>query len=173
MKSFTKIILAIAVIALFTKCSNDKYLIAKEQVGEITKQTSVEDLKSIFKNDSIKEIANSDNEKKYEIFSKKGEKELEVTFAKKDSVLKINSVQIFSNKYKTAKNISINATFNDIRQNYTIDKAESTFSSIVLFVDELDATISVEKSAFSGISKHVDLEEIPDNAKVKYFMVWF
>ncbi len=172
MKSFTKIILAIATVLLFVKCSNNPHLIAKKSVGKITEQTSIEDLKSMFKNDSIKEL-DLDTDKKYEIFTKKGEKELEVSFNKKDSIFKISSVQIFSDKYKTEKGISLNSSFNDIHKNYEINKAETAFSTIVLFIDELNATISVEKSAFSGFSKSVDLGEIPDNAKVRYFMVWF
>lgn len=180
MKKITTILLILGVSFLGIQCSQNNYLIAKGKVGKITKKTTENDIKQIFKADSIVEDAEKSvllkEEKRYQIFSKEGKKELEITFAKKDSLFVISNVQLFSDKYKTKKGISVKSTFNDINKSYTINNTEATFSSIVLFIDELNATISIDKSQ-TGITNFdvngIKLEQIPDATKVKYFTVWF
>ena len=90
--------------------------------------------------------------------------------------LKIKSIQIFDPNFITEKGISLRSTFNDINKNYTINKVETTLTSATLFIDELNATISIDKkelglNAFSR--EEVSIDQIPDIAKIKYFTIWF
>ena len=75
-----------------------------------------------------------------------------------------------------ARLINLRTSFSDLRANNTIDKIESSFYSATLFIDELNATIAIDKEelglkAFSN--QKVTIEQIPDLAKMKSFIVWF
>ncbi len=93
-----------------------------------------------------------------------------------DSSSSIKSIQVFDDRFITKSGLNIRTTFSDIRANNTIDKIESSFSSATLFIDELNVTIAIDKQelglkAFSN--QKVTLEQIPDLAKMKSFIVWF
>ena len=93
-----------------------------------------------------------------------------------DSTSTIKSIQIFDDRFKTTTGLNIRTSFSDIRANNTIDKIESSFYSATLFIDELNATIAIDKEelglkAFSN--QKVTIEQIPDLAKMKSFIVWF
>ncbi|MBK5210586.1 MAG: hypothetical protein JJE44_13950, partial [Flavobacteriaceae bacterium] len=88
----------------------------------------------------------------------------------------IKSIQIFDNRYKTSKGISLQSTFKDINEHYTVNKVETTLTSATLFIDELNATISIDKKELGMTSfsrAEVALDQIPDAAKIKYFTIWF
>ena len=93
-----------------------------------------------------------------------------------DSTSTIESIQVFDKRYKTIKGLNISSTFKDIVENYTVNKVESTFTTAVLFVDELDVTIAINKKEL-GINdfgtQKVSLAQIPDLAKIKTFTLWF
>jgi len=174
-------------VFLFIQCSNESsFLIEKGVVGNITKETTVLDLKSIFRkdslvsnisiNDTIQKLFSATNDQ-YQVFKLNGQKMLEITpVEESDSLSKIKSIQIFDPNFITDKGISLRSTFNDINKNYTINKVETTLTSATLFIDELNATISIDKkelglNAFSR--EEVSIDQIPDIAKIKYFTIWF
>ena len=68
------------------------------------------------------------------------------------------------------------STFKDINEHYLINKVEATLTSATLFIDELDATISIDKKDL-GLNifsrEEISIEQIPDNAKIKYLIIWF
>lgn len=178
-----KIILFIAIAILFVQCKKeDRHTIAKGQLGMLTTQTQVNELKELFKKDSLVsnlgegDFANSEYDE-YLVYEKGG-KHLLTLIPKEqhDSTSTIESVQIYDKRYKTVKGLNLNSTFKDIIDNYTVNKVESTFSSAVLFVDELNVTIAIDKKDIGinefGIQK-VRLDQIPDLAKIKYFTLWF
>ena len=93
-----------------------------------------------------------------------------------DTTSTIKSIQVFDDRFKTKTGLTIRTTFSDIRANNNINKIESSFSSATLFIDELNVTIAIDKQelglkAFSN--QKVTLEQIPDIAKMKSFIVWF
>jgi len=189
MSILKKIIYLVLVSFLFVQCAKEhQFLIEKGKVGYLTKETTVLDLATLFENDSIVSnlsLNNPSNEDKlfsvdddeYEIFSIKGEKLLEISpVAHNDSLSKIKSIQIFDRNYKTDKGISLQSTFKDINENYLVNNVETTLTSATLFIDELNATISIDKkdlglNTFSR--EEVTIDQIPDIAKIKYFTIWF
>ena len=93
-----------------------------------------------------------------------------------DSTSTIKSIQIFDDRFQTTTGLNIRTSFSDLRANNTIDKIESSSYSATLFIDELNATIAIDKEelglkAFSN--QKVTIEQIPDLAKMKSFIVWF
>lgn len=180
------VLIVFAISLLFYSCnSGEKFQVKKGQVGHITPKTTIHDLKEIFKNDSIvtnlSEGALGDNyfqdDDEYLIFEKGGKHLLTIVPKEQlDSASTIKSVQIFDKRFKTESGINITSTFLEVNANNSIDKIESTFSSATLFLDDLNATISIDKEelglkAFSN--QQVSKEQIPDLAKMKSFTIWF
>ena len=179
-------ILILLTVTIFFSCSNsEKFSIEKGKVGYLNSSTLVNELSDIFKNDSIvsnlSEGALGDNyfqdDDEYLIYNKNGKHLLTIVPKEQlDSSSSIKSIQVFDDRFITKSGLNIRATFSDIRANNTIDKIESSFSSATLFIDELNVTIAIDKQelglkAFSN--QKVTLEQIPDLAKMKSFIVWF
>lgn len=178
----------IVLMIFFTSCSVDNsYRIDKGQVGKLNKKTKIRDLKSIFSTDSIKrnlslieeeeETSFFNDNDEYEIYSKDGDKLLSIIpVEQKDSTSKLKSIQIFNPIYKTEKGICLLSTFKDVKENYMINKVETTLTSAMLYIDELNATIAIDKEEM-GLHKfsreEISLDQIPDVSKIKYFTIWF
>jgi len=189
MSILKKIILVVFVSFSFIQCSKDnQYLIEKGKVGYLTKETTVLELGDIFKKDSIVSNLSMDeieeenklfsiDDDEFEIFSVNGKKLLEIApTSQNDSLSKIKSIQIFDKNYKTDRGISLQSTFKDINENYMVNKVETTLTSATLFIDELNATIAIDKKelGLNSFSRdQVTLDQIPDIAKIKYFTIWF
>lgn len=181
-----KNILSLFVIALIIiGCNNnDKFMIEKGKVGLITKKTTVKDLEKIFEKDSIvknlSEGALGDNyfqdDDEYLVFEKGGKHLLTIVPKEQlDSTSTIKSIEIQDARFQTEAGINLNSNFSEINANNRL-RPESTLQSVTLFVDELNATMAIDKSEL-GLSKFssqkVSLEQIPDLAKIKSFVVWF
>lgn len=182
-----KIAVLLVVTFLFIQCSSEnEFIIEKNRVGLLTKETAIFELKSIFEKDSMVTQFSNDKEAnefffsesdQYDIYSKDGKKLLEIVpMQLNDSTSKIKSIQIFSEKYKTNNGVSLKSTFADIHSNFVINKVETTLTSATLYVDELNATIAIDKEDL-GITKfsreEITIDQIPDVSKIKYFTIWF
>lgn len=186
MKKYSLQFLFLVLLSSIISCSDSqKFVIEKGKVGHLTTKTIVKELPDIFKNDSIvanlSEGALGDNyfqdDDEYLIYNKEGKHLLTIVPKEQlDSTSTIKSIQIFDDRFKTTTGLNIRTSFSDIRANNIIDKIESSFYSATLFIDELNATIAIDKEelglkAFSN--QKVTLEQIPDLAKIKSFIVWF
>ena len=183
--SIIKRILLIALVIAFVQCSNsDKYLVAKGQVGFLTSETTLDEINVLYKDDSIVNLnidttqtylANSNRE--LIVYAKGGKKMLEIIPEDgNDEKSKIKSIQVFDKNFQTAKGISLKSTFKDINENYMINKVETTLTSATLFIDELNATIAIDKKELglnTSSREEIKLEQIPDIAKIKFFTIWF
>ena len=178
---FSLILLLLSIVLIQCK-KEDNFILAKDQVGKILSTTQIHEIKSIFAKDSlvshIGEGGFADAEyDEYLLYAKNGDHLLTIIPKEQhDSISTIESIQIFDKRYKTIKGLNISSTFKDIVENYTVNKVESTFTTAVLFVDELDVTITINKKEL-GINdvgtQKVSLAQIPDLAKIKTFTVWF
>lgn len=178
------LLIAILTLAL-VQCGKDKFSISKEKVGEVTSKTTIQELDKIFKNDSIVKIlsegAKGDNyfqdDDEYKIYEKGGKHLLTIVPKEQlDSTSTIKSIQIFDERFKTENGLTINSTFADINAKTTINNVETSISSATLFIDELNATMAIDKEEM-GLKElrmqKVSLEQIPDLAKTRSFIIWF
>ncbi len=173
-----KIITLLILSILFIQCDNNEdYKIGKNQLGKINNNTKITELDIIFKNDSLVKLPEgADNFNAYKIYSKKGK--LLLTFRPKfgDSIKTIKSVQIYDKEYVTVNGISTASTFLEIANNYTINKIEPTFTSAMLFIDEINITIALDKNDLNLDEfdmRKISQDQIPDMAKIKFITVWF
>ena len=178
-------IIVIAISLFIVSCNNNsKFKIEKGKVGLITGKTTVNDLQNIFKNDSIvknlSEGALGDDyfqdDDEYLVFEKGGKHLLTIVPKEQlDSTSSIKSIEIHDRRFKTEGDISLSSTFSEISA-YNNLRPESTLQSVTLFLDALNATITIDKEELglkNFSSQKVALEQIPDLAKIKSFVIWF
>ncbi|WP_027137069.1 hypothetical protein [Gaetbulibacter saemankumensis] len=167
---------------IFSSCKKqDPFKISKHHVGLLTDSTQVKDLSAIFKNDSVSKfiVGNSFSTSKtnIDILDKEGNKLLVLTPARAlDSTSVIRNVQIADARYKTDKNISSLSTFKDISENYKISRIDNLINSVVVTVNEINASFTIDKKELPAnlrfdMNMNIEATHIPDDAKLKYFFV--
>ena len=179
MKKFYITIFLVVLLIFSCKKEQDPNLIGKQYIGLLTDSTEVKDLKAIFSEDSlvIDNPTKFNNTSSIAIFDKSGNKLLELTpIQASDSTSVIESVQILDSKFKTTKGLNLLSTFKDIDNNYTISSIDNLINSVVISVNELNASFTIDKKdmpANTRFDRNLQIEPamIPDNAKIKYFMI--
>jgi hypothetical protein len=88
---------------------------------------------------------------------------------------KIKTIQVHDDRFKTEKGISLKSTFKDIRENYTIQSIYNTMNTVVIIVDG-NEHFTIDKKELPedlryDASLTIDAIQIPDAAKIKYFMI--
>lgn len=168
---------------LLTSCgkNQDPFLIQKHNIGNLTDSTQVKDLKSIFAKDSVADYNGADeftvNINNIDIFDKDGKALLTLSPKRRaDSTAVITSVRILDPRYKTEKGISITSTFKDIEKAYTITKIDNLINTIVVNVKESNASFTIDKKELPSNLRFdrsiaIEASQIPDNAKIKFFLV--
>ncbi len=177
------IFLIILLISLLISCKKeqDPFQITKHNIGFLTDSTQVKDLGVVFAKDSISKFIGGDeftgNINNIEVFEKNGTILLTLTPSEAlDSTAVISSVRIMDSRFKTDKNISLLSTFKVINDNYKISKIDNLINSIVVSVNELNATFTIDKKELPAnlrfdMNLKIDAVQIPDDAKIKYFML--
>ena len=178
----TIIILAICLL-LATSCKNEPnpFLIEKNHIGLLTDSTQVRELDAVFPNDSVVRYIAGDeftgSVNTIEIFEKTGKKLLDLSPEEAlDSTSVISSVRIIDERYKTEKEISTLSTFGDIQNAYKISKIDNLINAIVVSVNEINASFTIDKKELPAslrfdMDMDIDALQIPEKAKVKYFFV--
>ncbi len=180
----TKNIFLLSLITLlFVQCSKEKdvFLITKTDVGHLTKSTKINQLDSIYTQDSVvtllpREIFLAQGGQ-VEIYEKGGAKLLLLSPKKdNDPESTISNIQIFDERYKTEKGLTLKSTFKDLKDNYTISSIQSTMMSVVISLVETDVYVTIDREVLpenvrNDFGAKIDAIQIPDTAPFKYFMV--
>ena len=198
--------LSVAILAtsiLFINCGKDttKFKITKNAIGQLTKDSKVSDIESIYAEDSIvatngvpkmnlgfdlknESSKDSINEsvikddfiyQKIEIFEKGGLHLLSLT-PSRDTIAKIENIRIYDPRYSTEKGITLNSTFKDIKDNYSIKKIITSMNNVVIILKETGVYFTIDKKELPeslryNSSINIEAVQIPDAAKIKYMML--
>jgi hypothetical protein len=178
----TIVVLTVLMISCTSEKEQNPFLINKQNVGLLTDSTQVKDLELVFAKDSIvkpsikgDEFTGQNND--IDIYSSTGEKLLSLTPSQAlDSTSVFESVRIFSDKYKTKKNISTISTFKDINEAYKISSINNLINSIVISVNEMNTSFTIDKKELPAnlrfdMTLDIDPVQIPDAAKIKYYII--
>lgn len=174
-----KLIAILVLSFLFVQCGEDNNMVIKKnQLGKISKNTSIKELDKIFKNDSVVKFPEGEELfREYRVYEKGGKQLLVfMPLIENDSIKGLELVKIYSDRYMTEKGVSVSSSFTDVDGNYTIDKIEPSFSSAILFVDEINATISLNKKDLNLHEfdmRAIRKDQIPDEASINYITIWF
>jgi hypothetical protein len=176
----------VVLTVLMTSCTSEKeqnpFLISKQNVGLLTDSTQVKDLELVFAKDSIvkasikgDEFTGQNND--IDIYSSEGEKLLSLSPRQAlDSTSVIESIQIINENYKTEKQISTLSTFKDIKDAYKISSINNLINSVVISVNEINASFTIDKKELPAnlrfdMTLNIEPVQIPDTAKIKYFII--
>lgn len=179
MKSTIKIVALILGVVLIHSCKKDtRFLITENSVGPLTQTTTVNEMESVFVQDSVvgdtAQISLGVSPKTIEIYEKGG-KHLLTLKANSDSIPTIENVRIMDPRYVSEKGIGLQSTFKDIRNNYEIKKIVTTLNSIVVFPKGSNLYFTIDKEelpeAVRFSSSNIEAVQIPDEAKIKYLML--
>lgn len=180
MKNISLIAILFLAIASCSK-QQDPFLIGKHHIGLLTDSTEVKDLKSVFPNDSIVKHVTGDeftgSISDIDIYDKAGRHLLVLTPSEAlDSTAVITNIRVMDNRYKTAKDIRVSSTFKDIQNAYKINRIDNLINSINLNVHEINAYFTIDKKELPAnlrfdLKATIEAAQIPDGAKVKYFMI--
>lgn len=170
-------------IITLASCGKDSspYLIDVNRVGPLTREIQINQLDSVFENDSIARSTSTSGSlatsKEIEIYDKDGSPLLILEPVQQfDSTSTIGYIQILDSRFETAKGLSIESTFGDVVKNYTISRIENTLNSAVVFIDELNLYLTIDKKDLPTSLRYdtdtrIHQSQIPDNAKIKYLMI--
>lgn len=178
---FALIICALLITSCAKDIAPDPFLIEKYHIGLLTDSTKVKELDAIFTNDSVVRYIAGDeftgSVNTIEVFEKGGKKLLDLSPKEAlDSTSVISSVRIIDERYKTEKNISTLSTFKDIKEAYKISKIDNLINTILVSVNEINASFTIDKKELPGslrfdMDAAIDPIQIPDKAKIKFFMI--
>lgn len=178
-----KISILLITIVFLIGCNRDSdpFLVDNTRVGQLTKEIRIYQLDSIFPNDSIvrnisgDEFLNSTNN--IEIYDKDGSPLLILEPVQQfDTTSTIGYIQVLDPRYETLQGLNINSNFGDVVKYYKISRIENTLSSAVIFIDELNLYLTIDKRELPSSLRYdtdtrITASQIPDNAKIKYFMI--
>lgn len=182
---FKKISCMVLICFSIISCQKDKkqdpFEISYNRIGKLTHTTQVRQLDSIYANDSIVKNAKENQfvtiSNTIEIYEKGGTKLLRLEPKEEnDPASVIESIQIIDPRYKTISGLSVASYFKDIKDQYTITKINNTLSAAVIFVDSIQASITIDKKELpSELKFNTDIKikssQIPDSAKIKHFLI--
>ena len=178
-----KIIAIVSVTLLFIGCKEEinPFLISNDSVGALTRGMTIKEIDSIFAQDSIVKLYAQNEELptqgEVEVYEKSGTKLVSISpVTNNDPDALISNFQFFDPRYKTDKGLNLSSTFKDIKANYKILNIETTISTVVLFLEDNDLFINIDKNELPENFRYnpnlvIDITNIPDEAKIKYFML--
>jgi hypothetical protein len=175
-----KSIFAVALSAiLFIQCNtNTDFVIAKDQVGKLQKSSTIDEIETVFANDSIVRDTAFTRigapAKKINIYEKGGKHLLTLT-PNTDSIPRIEIIRIYDPRYVTEKGVGLNSSFKDIKEKHTIKKITTALNNVVIFLKDSDAYFTIAKTELPSNLQYgnsdIEAVQIPDKAKIKYMMV--
>ncbi len=181
MKKSLSFILFILFIFISCEKEQDPYLIGPTNIGMLTKDVKINKLDSVFAQDSIVRQVNDDDlyrkNNEIGIYDRQGKKLLLLEPVQAfDSTSTVGFIQVLDPRFKTAKGLSTASTFKDIFENYNISRIENTLSAAVIFIDDLNAYVTIDKKQLPAELRYdtqtrIQASQIPDDAKIKYFMI--
>ncbi|MGI9545837.1 MAG: hypothetical protein ACR2MM_01265 [Flavobacteriaceae bacterium] len=158
---------------------NPYFSISSDQVGLISRHTSMEEAENLYSSDSVvKDSAQFSigvGKDKLKIFAKGGTHLFTLT-QDTDSIQQIGHVLIADPRFTTEKGIGLQSTFKEIKLHYTIDKVVTSMNNVVVLLKESDIYFTIDKKELPAHLRYtktrpVELVEIPDKARIKYLMV--
>ncbi len=178
-KSIIKFLMLTLLIVACKKEIDTTFLITNNSIGELYRISLARDLEVIYANDSIVRDSTvhnlSNNAKKVRIFEKGGKHLLTLT-PSSDSIPTIENIKIEDPRFKTDKGVGLSSTFKDIKDNYAIRKVITSMNNVVILLKDNDMYFTIDKKELPASlqyasSINIEPVQIPDKAKIKYFMI--
>lgn len=179
---YTYVGVALVALLTLTQCKkdNDLFMITTGKIGPLTKEARVNQLDSIFSQDSVIRTQPTGNyfsntNAMIEIYEKGGAKLLQLT-ANEQSTPQITNIQVFDSRYQTDKGLHLNSTFKDIKDKYQVKSIHNGIQNLVISLEDSEVYITVDKVFLADTLRNqmgatITTNDIPDHATFKFFMI--
>lgn len=174
------LIIVISFFLISCQTTDDQHLITSESVGLISKSTTVNELSKLYPNDSLDKLQLDNNlssiKTKYVLYSKEGDKLLELEPESSADTSKIAQIEVISPKFKTNKGLNTNSNFKEVYDNYTISSIQKTLVNVIINLKKEGIYLALDNENLPDDIKYDDeavvkSNQIPDDAPIKYFWV--
>jgi len=161
------------------KAEDVRFLIAKDQVGQLVKSNSAEELEAVFVQDSVvrdsSQVSFGSSFEKLQVYEKGG-KHLLTLSTSADSLNTIENIRVHDPRFKSEKGIGLSSTFGEIKAAYEIKKIVTLSNNLVVFLKNSQMYFTISRAELPPSLRYLrdtDIEavQIPDKAVAKYLMV--
>ncbi|ATA88328.1 hypothetical protein CGC58_00400 [Capnocytophaga stomatis] len=170
------VLILILIVTIACNKTDNKFLITKDNVGVLHRNTPIQKLDSIYAKDSLVNTT-FEGELRYAsmeriiIFEKGGKELIEITpVINSDNQKVVESVLILDSRFATEKGISLASTYKDVKDRYPDFEIEQTLKSILVTPKNENYYFTFDKSALKnnnfGLSSEITKNDIEDNAKL-------
>jgi hypothetical protein len=177
----TLIVVAMASVLVCLQCREEgskKFLIGKDTIGALQKNSTTDALETLFPEDSVVRDSSTINlggvGNRIRIYEKGGALLLTLLPAG-DSLGHIENVRIEDPRYHTAEGVGLGSSFGNIKEHFAIRKIVTSRNNIVIFPRETDLYFTIGREELPASLRYntevqIEAVQIPDKAKVKYLM---
>lgn len=178
-ESWILIIVSGLIMLNCAKEENLYFLIGSDQVGLLTRNTTMAEIENIYSTDSLVsdslQISFGQGGRKLKVFEKGGKHLLTLT-SNSDSIARIGHILVADPRFKTAKGIGLQSTFAAIEKNYKIEKIITSMNNIIVLLEDSDIYFTIDKKELPAHLRYtknrpIEKVEIPGQAAIKYLMV--
>ena len=179
-KVFSSVIFLTLLSIVGCKKQADPYFqISSDQVGLIDREALFEEAKELYASDSLVEdtlqLTIGAGNKKLKIFEYGGAHLLTLT-PDSDSIPHVGHILVADPRFVTPEGIGLKSTFGEIKKQYAVRKIITSLNNVVVLLEDSDVYFTIDKKELPAHLRYtktqaVELVEIPDQAKIKYFMI--
>ena len=179
MKNTAKILLwAVGSALLVIGCSRSdkRFLITDISVGNLTKETKISQLDSLYKNDSLVKTSIEGefryiSDERFLVYEKgEGKQLLELTpsISLEGEAQHIQEIQILDERFMTEQHLSLHSTFADIKKAYKDFDFEQLLTTVIVTPKGSNLSFAFAKEdLLPAVDDAYTIESIPDTAKIK------
>lgn len=168
----------VVLLSLLWSCQNQEspYRIQNDQIGNLTKNTTVSELSSVFPEDSVVNRNNSNqfsSRNEIVVYHKEDHRELLRLHPKTsfDSTSTIATVEVMDTVFKTQNGLGIGTPFEDLSAHYKIKRIENTLGTAMIFLEGIPIYVDIDKSEIyepTQMGVEIEASQIKKRAKVKH-----
>lgn len=167
-----------AILALiFSACNDNSLIIDDTSVGPLMQTTRVFELPQLFPGDSLagRRIKGDSLTGEVELYDAQGKMRM-IIFPKDETDPKseLSYARIIDPKFTTKNGIGAGSTFGTLKNNHEVDGLDNAINAVVVSFKDTPWYVTIDKKELPeniryDYASKIELAQIPDEAKIKYF----
>jgi len=162
---------------VFSACTDDAMIIDDTSVGPLMETTRVFELAKLFPGDSLagRRIEGDSLIGEVELYDAEGKIRL-IIFPKDETDPKseLSYARIIDPKFTTKNGIGAASTFGALKNQYEVDGLDNAINAVVVSFKDTPWYVTIDKKELPeniryDYASKIELAQIPDEAKIKYF----
>lgn len=172
-----RLFLVTSLSLILSACSDNSYLIDDLSVGALRQTTHLYELPQLFKGDSLAARRSSGDSLigEVEIYSPQGEVRM-IVFPSDENDPKstLSYLRLIDPNYLTKDGLGASSTFGAFKNKYTVQGIDNAINAVVVSFKDVPWYITIDKKELPenvryDYASKIELAQIPDEAKIKYF----